>query len=144
MGAFLHINYWEDSPHLAHCGADHHCPPPACSGRVGLWGKCPPRAPNRFVSSGLLWPRRTSATPCPGRLVSSRARHKCGACTPSSGEPSSPPSGQGGRASRPSLTWGMTATRRDRETSRDEFIFYSKRLMRLLIEHALSFLPFQV
>uniref|UniRef100_A0A2K6EHA2 Uridine-cytidine kinase n=1 Tax=Propithecus coquereli TaxID=379532 RepID=A0A2K6EHA2_PROCO len=27
---------------------------------------------------------------------------------------------------------------------RDEFIFYSKRLMRLLIEHALSFLPFQV
>uniref|UniRef100_A0A452EQ29 Uridine-cytidine kinase n=1 Tax=Capra hircus TaxID=9925 RepID=A0A452EQ29_CAPHI len=44
---------------------------------------------------------------------------------------------------RPSLTWGMTATHRDRETSRDEFIFYSKRLMRLLIEHALSFLPFQ-
>jgi len=38
----------------------------------------------------------------------------------------------------------MTATHRDRETSRDEFIFYSKRLMRLLIEHALSFLPFQV
>lgn len=33
---------------------------------------------------------------------------------------------------------------RDKETSRDEFIFYSKRLMRLLIEHALSFLPFQV
>uniref|UniRef100_G1KFQ2 uridine/cytidine kinase n=1 Tax=Anolis carolinensis TaxID=28377 RepID=G1KFQ2_ANOCA len=31
----------------------------------------------------------------------------------------------------------------DKETSRDEFIFYSKRLMRLLIEHALSFLPFQ-
>lgn len=76
--------------------------------------------------------------------MSSRAHHKCGACTPSSGEPSSPPSGQGGRASRPSLTWGMTATHRDRETSRDEFIFYSKRLMRLLIEHALSFLPFQV
>lgn len=33
---------------------------------------------------------------------------------------------------------------RNKETSRDEFIFYSKRLMRLLIEHALSFLPFQV
>ncbi|XP_052539549.1 uridine-cytidine kinase-like 1 isoform X4 [Tympanuchus pallidicinctus] len=32
---------------------------------------------------------------------------------------------------------------RNKETSRDEFIFYSKRLMRLLIEHALSFLPFQ-
>lgn len=41
MGAFLHINYWEDSPHPAHCGADHHCPPPACSGRVGLWGEMP-------------------------------------------------------------------------------------------------------
>ncbi|XP_069506955.1 uridine-cytidine kinase-like 1 isoform X6 [Ambystoma mexicanum] len=32
---------------------------------------------------------------------------------------------------------------RNRETSRDEFIFYSKRLMRLLIEHALSLLPFR-
>uniref|UniRef100_A0A665VB21 Uridine-cytidine kinase n=1 Tax=Echeneis naucrates TaxID=173247 RepID=A0A665VB21_ECHNA len=30
---------------------------------------------------------------------------------------------------------------RNKETNRDEFIFYSKRLMRLLIEHALSFLP---
>ncbi|XP_055788829.1 uridine-cytidine kinase-like 1 isoform X3 [Salvelinus fontinalis] len=29
----------------------------------------------------------------------------------------------------------------NKETSRDEFIFYSKRLMRLLIERALSFLP---
>uniref|UniRef100_A0AAQ5ZVJ1 Uridine-cytidine kinase n=1 Tax=Amphiprion ocellaris TaxID=80972 RepID=A0AAQ5ZVJ1_AMPOC len=29
------------------------------------------------------------------------------------------------------------------QTSRDEFIFYSKRLMRLLIEHALTFLPSQ-
>ncbi|XP_070328500.1 uridine-cytidine kinase-like 1 isoform X2 [Odocoileus virginianus] len=52
-------------------------------------------------------------------------------------------SGHSGRASCPSLTRRMTATCRDRETSRDEFIFYSKRLMRLLIEHALSFLPFQ-
>lgn len=33
---------------------------------------------------------------------------------------------------------------RNKETSRDEFIFYSKRLMRLLIEHALSFLPLKV
>jgi len=32
----------------------------------------------------------------------------------------------------------------DREISRDEFIFYSKRLMRLLIEFALSMLPFKV
>ncbi|KAK3506547.1 hypothetical protein QTP70_006555 [Hemibagrus guttatus] len=30
---------------------------------------------------------------------------------------------------------------KNKETNRDEFIFYSKRLMRLLIEHALSFLP---
>lgn len=33
---------------------------------------------------------------------------------------------------------------RNKETNRDEFIFYSKRLMRLLIEHALSFLPLKV
>ncbi|XP_053542190.1 uridine-cytidine kinase-like 1 isoform X4 [Ictalurus punctatus] len=37
------------------------------------------------------------------------------------------------------LRWDM-----NKETSRDEFIFYSKRLMRLLIERALSFLPSQV
>lgn len=30
---------------------------------------------------------------------------------------------------------------RDRETKRDDFIFYSKRLMRLVFEYALSFLP---
>ncbi|XP_005753930.1 uridine-cytidine kinase-like 1 isoform X1 [Pundamilia nyererei] len=36
---------------------------------------------------------------------------------------------------------GMHTIIRNRETNRDEFIFYSKRLMRLLIEHALSFLP---
>ena len=33
---------------------------------------------------------------------------------------------------------------RDKTISRDEFIFYSKRLMRLLIEFALSLLPFKV
>ncbi|KAM9648302.1 uridine-cytidine kinase-like 1 isoform 3-T3 [Morphnus guianensis] len=38
---------------------------------------------------------------------------------------------------------GMHTIIRNKETSRDEFIFYSKRLMRLLIEHALSLLPFQ-
>jgi uridine kinase len=32
---------------------------------------------------------------------------------------------------------------RNRETSRDEFIFYANRLMRLLIEYALSLLPFE-
>ncbi|XP_056620150.1 uridine-cytidine kinase-like 1 isoform X1 [Triplophysa dalaica] len=36
---------------------------------------------------------------------------------------------------------GLHTIIRNKETSRDEFIFYSKRLMRLLIEHALSFLP---
>uniref|UniRef100_A0A669BI67 Uridine-cytidine kinase n=1 Tax=Oreochromis niloticus TaxID=8128 RepID=A0A669BI67_ORENI len=39
---------------------------------------------------------------------------------------------------------GMHTIIRNKETSRDEFIFYSKRLMRLLIERALSFLPSQV
>ena len=33
---------------------------------------------------------------------------------------------------------------RDRETDRDEFVFYSKRLMRLLMEYSLSLLPFNV
>lgn len=33
---------------------------------------------------------------------------------------------------------------RNRDTSRDEFIFYSKRLMRILIEFTLSLLPFKV
>lgn len=33
---------------------------------------------------------------------------------------------------------------RNKLTGRDEFIFYSKRLMRILIEHALSLLPFEV
>ncbi|XP_042568697.1 uridine-cytidine kinase-like 1 isoform X7 [Cyprinus carpio] len=39
---------------------------------------------------------------------------------------------------------GMHTIIRNKETSRDEFIFYSKRLMRLLIERARSFLPSQV
>uniref|UniRef100_A0A8C9ZA80 uridine/cytidine kinase n=1 Tax=Sander lucioperca TaxID=283035 RepID=A0A8C9ZA80_SANLU len=39
---------------------------------------------------------------------------------------------------------GLHTIIRNKETSRDEFIFYSKRLMRLLIEHALRFLPSQV
>ncbi|XP_022258382.1 uridine-cytidine kinase-like 1 [Limulus polyphemus] len=38
---------------------------------------------------------------------------------------------------------GMHTFIRNKETSRDEFIFYSKRLMRLLIEYALSILPYQ-
>ncbi|XP_043945817.1 uridine-cytidine kinase-like 1 isoform X2 [Protopterus annectens] len=38
---------------------------------------------------------------------------------------------------------GMHTIIRDKDTNRDEFIFYSKRLMRLLFEHALSFLSFK-
>ncbi|KAH9523593.1 Uridine-cytidine kinase-like 1 [Bulinus truncatus] len=38
---------------------------------------------------------------------------------------------------------GMHSFIRDKGTSRDEFIFYSKRLMRLLFEFALTFLPFK-
>lgn len=53
-----------------------------------------------------------------------------------------PRGGAGGQGGAPLLT--PPPAPRDKETSRDEFIFYSKRLMRLLIEHALSFLPFQV
>ena len=33
---------------------------------------------------------------------------------------------------------------RDHRTKRDDFVFYSKRLMRIVIEYALSFLPFEV
>lgn len=39
---------------------------------------------------------------------------------------------------------GIHTIIRDRETSRDEFIFYSKRLIRLLIEFALTLLPYSV
>uniref|UniRef100_A0A8C7MXN7 uridine/cytidine kinase n=1 Tax=Oncorhynchus kisutch TaxID=8019 RepID=A0A8C7MXN7_ONCKI len=38
---------------------------------------------------------------------------------------------------------GLHTIIRNQETSRDEFVFYPKRLMRLLIEHALTFLPSQ-
>lgn len=38
---------------------------------------------------------------------------------------------------------GLHTFIRNRETSRDEFIFYSKRLIRLVIEYTLSLLPFQ-
>lgn len=37
---------------------------------------------------------------------------------------------------------GLHTFVRNRNTPRDEFIFYSKRLIRLVIEYALSFLPF--
>ncbi|XP_017766177.1 PREDICTED: uridine-cytidine kinase-like 1 isoform X2 [Eufriesea mexicana] len=38
---------------------------------------------------------------------------------------------------------GLHTFIRNKETSRDEFIFYSKRLIRLVIEYALSLLPFE-
>ncbi|KAL9980499.1 hypothetical protein ACROYT_G009099 [Oculina patagonica] len=38
---------------------------------------------------------------------------------------------------------GLHAIIRNEQASRDDFIFYSKRLMRILIEHALSLLPFK-
>lgn len=38
---------------------------------------------------------------------------------------------------------GLHTFIRDKDTSRDEFIFYSKRLIRLVIEYALSLLPFK-
>lgn len=39
---------------------------------------------------------------------------------------------------------GMHTFIRNKDTTRDDLIFYSKRLMRLLIEYSLSFLPFKV
>lgn len=38
---------------------------------------------------------------------------------------------------------GLHTLIRNRTTSRDEFIFYSKRLMRILVEHAISLLPYK-
>lgn len=39
---------------------------------------------------------------------------------------------------------GLHTFIRNKETARDEFVFYSQRLMRLVIEYALSLLPFKV
>lgn len=39
---------------------------------------------------------------------------------------------------------GLHTFIRNKDTPRDEFIFYSKRLIRLVIEYALSLLPFKV
>lgn len=39
---------------------------------------------------------------------------------------------------------GLHTLIRNKDTPRDEFIFYSKRLIRLVIEYALSLLPFKV
>jgi len=42
-----------------------------------------------------------------------------------------------------SQTKGLHTFVRNRNTSRDEFIFYSKRLIRLVVEYAMSLLPFE-
>ena len=39
---------------------------------------------------------------------------------------------------------GLHTFIRNKDTPRDEFVFYSQRLMRLVIEYALSLLPFKV
>jgi uridine kinase len=39
---------------------------------------------------------------------------------------------------------GLHTFIRNKDTPRDEFIFYSKRLIRLVIEYTLSLLPFKV
>ena len=45
----------------------------------------------------------------------------------------------------PSLSFlGFYTLLRNRETKRDDFVFYTNRLACLVIEHALSFLPFEV
>ena len=94
----------------------------------------------RPLSSGLCWPRLSRRSLCLRRSACWRARRRSEACTPSSGEPSPP------AASCPcnSSIILYSLYRRNQETTRDEFIFYSKRLMRLLIEHSLTFLPSQV
>ena len=38
---------------------------------------------------------------------------------------------------------GLNTFLRNKDTSRDEFTFYSKRLIRLVIEHSLSLMPFE-
>ena len=38
---------------------------------------------------------------------------------------------------------GLHTYIRNKDTNRDEFIFYSKRLIRLVIEYSLSLLPFE-
>lgn len=39
---------------------------------------------------------------------------------------------------------GLHTVIRNKDTPRDEFVFYSQRLMRLVIEFAMSLLPFKV
>lgn len=104
------------------------------------------------VVTGLHWLLRTRPSPSPRPSAFWRARPRSGACTPSFGKSRAPPpppthSCTSGRFLKRVFKIHVSlesTTFRNKETSRDEFIFYSKRLMRLLIERALSFLPSQV
>lgn len=113
-----------------------------------------------------LWRRPIRVSLYPKPWAWWRARLRSAACTPSSGQSAPPhllqeipasvwpnslflqPDFMPGAGKRSGvLTAGRTlpvCVCRNKETNRDEFIFYSKRLMRLLIEHALSFLPLKV
>ncbi|XP_010809888.1 uridine-cytidine kinase-like 1 isoform X4 [Bos indicus] len=106
-----------------------------------------PRAPaealvqrhKSFQEAWLPWVERTCRAACCGLGGCSQAQ---GAALASAHQCHPLPRTLSVLKSTPQVR-GMHTIIRDRETSRDEFIFYSKRLMRLLIEHALSFLPFQ-
>lgn len=88
-----------------------------------------------------LWLPPTRDSPSQKPSVWWKAHRRSVACTPSSGQHT--------HTLTHTFEWLsllMTSVYscRNKETNRDEFIFYSKRLMRLLIEHALSFLPLKV
>lgn len=102
------------------------------------------------VVTGQPWLLHTRPNPSPRPSAFWRAPPKSGACTPSSGRRLffSPNNEmnlcKAANLKQKKYIFSFSVLCRNKETSRDEFIFYSKRLMRLLIERALSFLPSQV
>lgn len=92
------------------------------------------------------WLQHTKRSPSPRPSAFWRAHLKSGACTPSSGNKKdfTCTAKTAIQVTKLLTILYLLITFRNKETSRDEFIFYSKRLMRLLIERALSFLPSQV
>lgn len=92
-----------------------------------------------FLTADQLWLQLTRASRYPEPSACWRPAPRSAACTPSSGQDRHHQTALWGCWRR----WDLLL-RRNKETNRDEFIFYSKRLMRLLIEHALSFLPLEV
>lgn len=144
MGPSLQINHWEGGLHPAHPPCPPRLPPIVCGGRMGLCGKMPllesPVALCPQGRAGLSAP-----VPPPAPDAERPQEHAAGAGHAHHHQVRPVPLPRpGGRAGPTFANPAGPAVGRDRETSRDEFIFYSKRLMRLLIEHALSFLPFQV